>query len=83
MKTDKTHKNFNDYGSIIAEISVKLVCKENTFKGNMREIEMNLLQENDSNSILPNNSNAILDKYEYNNLINKLKHVKIVRKDII
>ena len=83
LKADKARGNLDDYMSIIAEIDVKLVCKEDTLKGKFRELEMKFLQESDSNSIYPNADSALADKDEYNNIINKLKYLKIVKKEII
>ena len=83
LKTCKTRESFNDYRSIIAEIEVKLLCKEDTLKGKSHELEVKFHQESDSNSIYPNSSSALADKDEYNNIINKLKYLKIVKKEII
>ena len=83
LKTRKTRESFDDYRSIIAEIEVKLVCKEGTLKGKSHELEVKFHQESDSNSIYPNNGRALADKDEYNNIINKLKYLKIVKKEII
>ena len=51
--------------------------------GKLRELEIKFLQESDSNSICPNAGSALADKDEYNNIINKLKYLKIVKKEII
>ena len=44
---------------------------------------MKFLQESESNSIYPNADSALADKDEYNNIINKLRYLKIVKKEII
>ena len=76
LKAHKIRENLNYYSSIIAEVKVKLVRKEDTLKGKLHELEMKFLQESDSNSVYPNNGSALADKDEYNNIINKLKCLK-------
>ena len=83
LKAHKTCENLDEYRSIIAEIKVKLLCKEAILKGKLCELEMKFLQESDSNSIYPNDGSVLADKDEYNNIINKLKYLKIVKKEII
>ena len=75
----KTCENLDDYRTIISEIEMKLLCKEDILKGKLRELEMKFFQENDSNSIYPNAGSALADKDEYNNITNKLKYLKIVK----
>ena len=41
---------------------------------------MKSLQESDSNSMYPNAASAFVDIDEYNNITNKLKYLKIVKK---
>ena len=83
LKAHKTRENLENHRSIIAEIEVKLSCKEDILKEKLRELEMKFLQESDSNSIYPNADSAFAGKDEYNNIINKLKYLKIVKKEII
>ena len=83
LKAHKTCENLDEYRSIIAEIEVKLLCKEDILNGKLRELEIKFLQESDSNIICPNAGSALADKDEYNNIINKLKYLKIVKKEII
>ena len=83
LKVHKTRENLDNYRSIIAEIEVKLSCKEDTSKGKLCELETKALEESDSNSIYPNAESARADKAEYNNIINKLKYLKIVKKEFI
>ena len=79
LKAHKTCDNLGNCRSIIAEIEVKLSCKEDTLKGKLCELEMKFLQESESNSIYPNAYSALAEKDEYNNIINKLKYLKIVK----
>ena len=76
-------RRINDYRRITAEIEVKFLCKEDTLKRKLCELEMKFLQESDSNCIYPNNGSALADKDEYNYLKNKLKYLKMVKKEII
>ena len=62
---------------------MKLACKEDKLKEKLRELEIKFLQESNSNSIYPNADSALADKDEYNNIINKLKYPKKVRKEVI
>ena len=62
---------------------MKHSCKEDILKEKLHELEMKFLQESDSNSIYPNADSAFAGKDEYNNIINKLKYLKIVKKEII
>ena len=62
---------------------MKHSCKEDILKEELHELEMKFLQESDSNSIYPNADSAFAGKDEYNNIINKLKYLKIVKKEII
>ena len=78
LKAHKTCENLDNYRSIIAEIEVKLSCKEDTLKGKLCELELKFLQESESNSTYPNAYSALAEKDEYNN-INKLKYLKIVK----
>ena len=82
LKAPKTRENLGNYRSIIAEIEVKLSCNEDTLKGILRELEMKFHQESDSNSIYPNADSVLADKDEYNNIIDKLKYLKIVKKEL-
>ena len=77
LKAHKTCENLDNYSSI-AEIKVKLSCKEDTLKGKLCELELKFLQESESNSTYPNAYSALAEKDEYNN-INKLKYLKIVK----
>ena len=52
LKAHKTCENLDKYRGIIAEIEVKLLCKEDILKGKLCELEMKFLQESDSNSIV-------------------------------
>ena len=81
LKPHKTRENLENYRNIIAEIEVKLSCKEDILKDKLRKHEMKFLQE--SNSIYPNADSAFADKDGCNNIINKLKNLKIVKKEII
>ena len=83
LKVHKTRENLDNYWSIIAEIEVKLSCKEDISKGKLCELEMKVLEESDSSSIYRNAESARADKDEYNNIINKLKYLKIVKKEFI
>ena len=82
LEAHKTRENLDNYRSIMAEIEVKLSCKEDILKGKLCEREIKFLQESDSNSIYPIADSAFADKDEYNNIINKLKYQKIVKKKI-
>ena len=76
-------RNLANYRRIIADVEVRLSSKVDPLKGKLRELEMKFLQESESNSIYPNADSALADKDEYNNIINKLRYLKIVKKEII
>ena len=80
LKAHKTRENLDNYRSITVEIEVKLSCKVDILKGKQRDLEMKSLQESDSNSMYPNAASAFADIDEYNNITNKLKYLKIVKK---
>ena len=58
LKASKTSENLEDHRNVNAEIELKPICREDTLKVKLHELEMKFLQETDSNSIYANTGSA-------------------------
>ena len=85
-KALKLNKNnltlINNYKNSSSEIKTELSKEENSIKKNLKDMEMRFLMENENCSLKPNESTSTADKESYNCILNKLKYIKVLRRDL-
>ena len=74
---NENYGNYREYTTLIAQLEVKLLSKEDELEQQLNEIEKDIFLKSGSLKTLPKSENAA-----YNALILKLKYIKILQKDM-
>ena len=82
LKSNKNNENLARYKDIIAQIEVKIVCEEDHLKKELKNLELIFLKDSNNTTIQPNYSSSNGDKTLYDSIIQKLKHIKVIKKSI-
>ena len=79
LKSLKTDENIKNYWNIIAKLEVRILLLKSTIKKELKIIENETLTCNDSIALQPEKGHS---RENYDEIINKLKMVKILRKEL-
>lgn len=79
IKSKKTSPNNADYQTCVAKLEIKIKTAEEKIKTELRTLEMNSLESNNGNSLLPTDE---VMKEQYNKKVMKLKYCKILRREL-
>ena len=82
LKSNKNNENLARYRDIIAQIEVKIVCEEDNLKNKLKNLELTFLKNSNNTTIQPYCSSSNGDKTLYDSIIQKLQHIKVIRKAI-
>ena len=82
LKSNKSNENLARYRGIIAQIEVKIVCEEDNLKKELKNLELIFLKDSNNTSIQPHCSSSNGDRTLYDCIIQKLQHIKVIRKTI-
>ena len=82
LKSNKSNENLARYRDIIAQIEVKIVCEEDNLKKELKNLELIFLKDSKNTSIQPHCSSSNGDRTLYDSIIQKLQHIKVIRKAI-
>ena len=79
LKSLKTDENIENYQSIIAKLEVRTLLVNSTLKKELKIMENGMLTCNDSIALKPEKGHS---KENYDKIIDKLKMVKILPKEL-
>ena len=74
-------ENLSNYKDCVATIEVKVLCEEERLKKELKMLELRFMQETDGDSLLPDPVTCDADREKYNDLVKKLKYIKVVKKE--
>ena len=71
LKQFQNLENLSNYKDCVAIIEVKVLC----------EVELRFMEETDGDSLLPDPVICDADREKYNDLVKKIKYIKVVKKE--
>ena len=82
LTSNKNNENLARYRDIIAQIEVKILCEEDNLKIELKNLELTFLKDSNNTTIQPYCYSSSGDKTLYDNIIEKLQHIKVITKAI-
>ena len=82
LKSNKNNENLARYRDIIAQIEVKIACEEDSLKKELKNPELIFLKDINNTNMQPYCSSSNGYKTLYDSIIQKLQHIKVIRKAI-
>ena len=82
LTSNKNNENLARYRDIIAQIEVKILCEEDNLKIELNNLELTFLKDSNNPPIQPYCYSSSGDKTLYDNIIEKLQHIKVITKAI-
>ena len=82
LKSNKNSENLARYRGIIAQIEIKTVCEEDNLKKELKNLELIFLKGSNNTTIQPCCSSSNGDGTRYDSIIQKVQHIKGIRKYI-
>ena len=74
-------ENLSNYKDCVAIIEVKVLCEEERLKKELKMLELRFMEETDGDSLLPDPVTCDADREKYNDLVKKLKYIKVAKRD--
>ena len=81
LKQVQNLENLSNYKDCVATIEVKVLCEEERLKKELKMLELRFMEETDGDSLLPDPVTCDADREKYNDLVKKLKYIKVVKKE--